>query len=165
MSEKKAAEPSADEYFNEQEKFNKWLRELTDSEREHVVLMLNEFAESYSLHKRKEAFEAGREAEREKIHAEFNEPYFGWCDVEGCESEACSGGSAWRETGYWRICHKHSDEWRKGNPSPQMKQTAEDRENSRDKVTGYLPAPCAHKNKTWNKDAGVDVCDGCNNKC
>ena len=30
-----------------------------------------------------------------------NEPYFGWCDVERCENEGCSGGMAWRDTGYW----------------------------------------------------------------
>lgn len=69
------------------------------------------------------------------------EPYFGWCDVEGCENEGCSGGFAWRETGYWTVCSKHADEYRKGKSQPKMKQNAIDKENSRDKVTGWLPSP------------------------
>ena len=28
------------------------------------------------------------------------EPYCGWCDVGRCKNEGCSGGVAWRETGY-----------------------------------------------------------------
>jgi hypothetical protein len=69
-----------------------------------------------------------------------DEPYFGWCDVEGCEKEGCSGGNAWRETGYWTVCTKHADDCRKGQPQPKMKQKAIERENSRDKTTGYLPS-------------------------
>jgi hypothetical protein len=60
-----------------------------------------------------------------------SEPYFGWCDVEGCEREASSGGFYWQETGYWKICYKHSALCREDKPQPQMKQSAIDRENSR----------------------------------
>ena len=66
------------------------------------------------------------------------EPYFGWCDVDGCKNEGCSGGSAWRDTGYWTVCYKHSDEHRKGLEQPKMKQSSVERENKRDKKTGYL---------------------------
>jgi hypothetical protein len=59
------------------------------------------------------------------------EPYFGWCDVEGCENEGANGGGCWRETGYWTFCSKHSAEHRAGKPQPPMKQTAIDREKSR----------------------------------
>ena len=69
------------------------------------------------------------------------EPYFGWCDVAGCELEGCSGGNAWRESGYWTVCYKHADDYRNGKPQPEMKQSAIDKENSRDPVTGYLPSP------------------------
>ena len=61
------------------------------------------------------------------------EPYFGWCDVDGCKNEGCSGGSAWRDTGYWTVCYKHSDEHRKGLEQPKMKQSSVERENKRDK--------------------------------
>ena len=67
------------------------------------------------------------------------EPYFGWCDVKGCDNEGCSGGIAWRNTGYWTVCSKHSAMERSGEPQPLMKQTAIGREASRDKETGYLP--------------------------
>ena len=66
------------------------------------------------------------------------EPYFGWCDVEGCENEGCSGGNAWGDMGYWTVCYKHADDYRKNKPMPKMKQKAIDRENSRDKTTGCL---------------------------
>ena len=66
------------------------------------------------------------------------EPYFGWCDVDGCKNEGCSGGSAWRDTGYWTVCYKHADEHRKGLEQPKMKQSSVERENKRDKKTGYL---------------------------
>ena len=66
------------------------------------------------------------------------EPYFGWCDVDGCENEGCSGGNAWRKTGYWTVCYKHADDFRKGLEQPKMKQTAIKRENKRNKKTGYL---------------------------
>lgn len=68
------------------------------------------------------------------------EPYFGWCDVEGCDREGCSGGNAWRETGYWTVCPVHAEDCRKGLPQPKMKQSAIDRENSRDPITHCLPA-------------------------
>ncbi len=67
-----------------------------------------------------------------------DEPYFGFCDVEGCENEACSGGSAWRDTGYWRVCHKHAADYRNNKPQPKMKQSAIDRENTRGS-DGALP--------------------------
>ena len=60
-----------------------------------------------------------------------NEPYFGWCNVEGCEGKGCSGGNAWRETGYWTVCYKHSADYREGKPQPKMKQKYIDREKSR----------------------------------
>ena len=59
------------------------------------------------------------------------EPYFGWCDVEGCDNEGCSGGNAWNSTGYWTVCSQHANDARKGKHQPQMKQSAIDRENSR----------------------------------
>jgi len=73
----------------------------------------------------------------EKAMSEY-EPYFGWCDVDGCENEGCSGGNAWRDTGYWTVCYKHSADHRNGLEQPKMKQTSVDRENKRDKNTGYL---------------------------
>ena len=59
------------------------------------------------------------------------EPYFGWCNVEGCEREGANGGSCWRNTGYWTVCSKHSQEYREGKPQPPMKQWAIDREKRR----------------------------------
>jgi len=67
------------------------------------------------------------------------EPYFGWCDVDGCKNEGAAGGSYWRETGYWTLCHKHCQDARDGKPQPKMKTKAIKREKSRDKVTGFLP--------------------------
>lgn len=66
------------------------------------------------------------------------EPFFGWCEVEGCENEACSGGVAWKDTGYWFVCHKHMAQWRNGEKQPKMEEFAIKRENSRDSETGYL---------------------------
>jgi hypothetical protein len=59
------------------------------------------------------------------------EPYFGWCDVEGCENEGANDGGCWRETGYWTVCSKHSSKYRAGEPQPPMKQKAIDREKRR----------------------------------
>jgi hypothetical protein len=67
------------------------------------------------------------------------EPYFGWCDVSRCNNEGCSGGIAWKESGYWTVCTEHSRAHREGKPQPKMKASAIKREKSRDKVTGYLP--------------------------
>ena len=67
-----------------------------------------------------------------------DEPYFGWCDVDGCENEGCSGGMAWRDTGYWTVCSKHSQMNREGKKQPKMKQTAIDKEKTR-KPDGTLP--------------------------
>jgi len=66
-------------------------------------------------------------------------PYFGWCDVYGCDNEGCSGGMAWRTTGYWTVCYKHSADFRDGKPQPKMKQIAINKEATRDKKTGFLP--------------------------
>ena len=38
---------SADEYFNEQAYFNKWLNELTGTEKNHITDMLDDFAKDY----------------------------------------------------------------------------------------------------------------------
>lgn len=65
--------------------------------------------------------------------------YFPQCDVEGCESVSSDGGGCWRETGYWSVCPEHSRMWREGKPQPQMKQSAIDKEATRDKETGILP--------------------------
>jgi hypothetical protein len=69
---------------------------------------------------------------------EDSEPYFGWCDVEGCKGEGCNGGGCWRETGYWTVCDKHSTDYRAGKPQPKMKQSAIDREKTRG-LDGCLP--------------------------
>lgn len=82
----------------------------------------------------------------EEYHEQFNEEednpygYFPQCDVEGCKGVSCSGGECWNETGYWCVCPKHSQEFRDGKPQPKMKQSAIDRENSRDE-NGYLTKP------------------------
>jgi len=60
-----------------------------------------------------------------------NEPYFGWCDVEGCEKEGANGGNCWRETGYWTVCLDHSASFREGESQPKMKDYAIFREESR----------------------------------
>ncbi len=49
------------------------------------------------------------------------EPYFGWCDVLGCENEGCSGGNAWSDSGYWAVCTGHAQDYRDGKPQPKMK--------------------------------------------
>ena len=67
------------------------------------------------------------------------EPYFGWCDVKGCDNEGANGGNCWNDTGYWTVCSKHASDYRSGKPQPKMKQSAIDRENSRNKITGCLP--------------------------
>jgi len=82
-----------------------------------------------------------------KEEKEEYEPYFGWCDVEGCENEGCCGGTDWRESGYWTICMEHSSDYRKGKPQPKMKPEAIEREKSRDPKTGCLP----HRNKNGAK--------------
>ena len=87
-------------------------------------------------------------------------PYFGWCDVDGCENEAANGGGCWRESGYWKVCTKHSAEFREGKPQPKMKQSSIDRENTRG-VDGYLhsqpnspqPKPSINVDEAAEKDA------------
>ena len=61
------------------------------------------------------------------------EPYFGWCDVDGCENEGITGGNAWRDTGYWTVCSEHSTDNRNGLKQPKMKQIAINREKTRGK--------------------------------
>jgi hypothetical protein len=58
-------------------------------------------------------------------------PYFGWCDVKGCKNEGCSGGNAWRETGYWTVCTKHSVMYMEGKEQPEMKINSIKREKRR----------------------------------
>lgn len=70
----------------------------------------------------------------------LKELYTLYCDVEGCEIPATSGGNCWRETGYWSICSIHSQEHREGKPQPQMKQKAIEKEASR-LPDGTLPIP------------------------
>jgi len=60
-----------------------------------------------------------------------DEPYFGWCNVEGCQNEGANGGNCWRGTGYWTVCSKHASEYRAGKPQPKMKQSAIEREKRR----------------------------------
>lgn len=86
----------------------------------------------------KEEIERLRKALKEqcKINdAKENDPYWYWpqCDVEDCVGVSCSGGIAWNNTGYWSVCPKHSQDYRDGKPQPQMKQSAINREASRDK--------------------------------
>jgi len=59
------------------------------------------------------------------------EPYFGWCNVEGCENEGANGGGCWPETGYWTVCSKHAAEYRAGQPQPKMQQKYIDKEATR----------------------------------
>jgi hypothetical protein len=61
------------------------------------------------------------------------------CDVKGCYDEVSSGGSGWPETGYWELCWRHTEAFRKGATQPEMKAEAVLKESFRDPVTGYLP--------------------------
>ena len=67
-----------------------------------------------------------------------NEPYMGWCDVEGCQNEAAANGICWPDTGYWLCCSDHAKHYRLGLPQPRMKRLAFDREASRGE-DGHLP--------------------------
>ena len=78
--------------------------------------------------------------QREEIDKELSEPYFGWCDVEGCDKEGCSGGNAWRDSGYWTVCSQHAQDYRDKKPQPKMKKASVKKESLRDKKTGYLPS-------------------------
>ena len=77
----------------------------------------------------------------EQLEKEANDPYscFPQCDVDGCERVSCNGGGCWRDTGYWSVCSKHSQDHREGKPQPKMRPSSIERENSRDK-DGYLTA-------------------------
>ena len=60
------------------------------------------------------------------------------CDVEGCNKPVSSGGCVWRKTGYWSVCSDHFSACiTRKEPQPQMKHEAVERENKRDKKTGY----------------------------
>ena len=109
----------------EQELHNK-IREAFAEDNSKYVLMklINSIARDYADLKVAEALKEQREAD--------SEPCFGWCDVNGCDNEGCSGGNAWKDSGYWTVCSKHSQEYREEKPQPRMKQKAIDRENSRD---------------------------------
>lgn len=80
-------------------------------------------------------------AERADINSEKDayDPYWYWpqCDVEGCEGVSCNNGNHWGKE-YWCLCAEHSKDKREGKPQPIMKQSAIDRENSRDE-NGCLP--------------------------
>ena len=67
------------------------------------------------------------------------------CDVEGCADWVVSQGSAWENTGYWMVCHEHSQDSREGKPQPVMKKRAADREASRG-ADGCLPIHLAQPN-------------------
>lgn len=67
-----------------------------------------------------------------------SEPYFGWCDVNGCKNAGCNGGGCWRDTGYWTVCSEHSTAYSNGESQPKMSQVAIKREKGRDIITGYL---------------------------
>lgn len=88
-----------------------------------------------------------KEAEKEY----YDNPYWYWpqCDVDGCDGVSCNGGGCWRETGYWSVCPKHSAEFREGKPQPKMRQSAINKEATRDKVTGCLPS--TNQSETTNK--------------
>jgi hypothetical protein len=72
----------------------------------------------------------GRELEL-KTNSCLMEPYGGECNILGCEREAENGGGCWRESGYWRVCSKHSKDYREGKPQPEMKPWAIAREKRR----------------------------------
>lgn len=119
-----------------------FIEELKEGEAKQSEYATKYFDENTKLRQQIEE----KEKEIERLKAELkeynereNDPYWCWprCDVEGCEGVSCNGGGCWRETGYWSVCDKHSDMWRKGGQQPKMKQSAIDREATRDPVTGY----------------------------
>ena len=65
------------------------------------------------------------------VNERYEEIYREVCDVKGCTIEPTSGGNCWPESGYWRICYKHSAMAREGKPQPIMKQAAIKREMRR----------------------------------
>lgn len=67
-----------------------------------------------------------------------NEPYFGWCDVDGCNNAGSSGGMGWRDTGYWTLCSIHFKDYHDKKPQPKMKDVSIKRESTRDE-NGRLP--------------------------
>lgn len=78
-----------------------------------------------------QAVSVALKVESEMTEIQSREPYFGYCDIEGCDNEGASGGNCWRDTGYWTVCMKHSQEYREGKPQPKMMQSAIDREKTR----------------------------------
>ena len=67
-----------------------------------------------------------------------NEPYFGWCYVDGCNNAGSSGGMGWRDTGYWTLCSIHFKDYHDKKPQPKMKDESIKRESTRDE-DGRLP--------------------------
>jgi len=112
---------TAEEFFKEKHTTAFKIQTLNIYE---LYKLMEEYAEQYCEEKMKE------------IENELKEPYFGWCDIEGCNKEGCSGGMAWNDTGYWTVCTEHSQDYRAGKPQPKMKQEAIDKEKSR--KTGWL---------------------------
>lgn len=128
------------------------MKELIDKQREYIKFLGERYSAAIifcAVHGMTEEDENIKKGERlrkeiqdlEAIQILDDEPYFGWCDVDGCEQEGCSGGNAWSNTGYWTVCRKHSQDNRDGKPQPKMKQVAIDREKGRDPETGYLKPP------------------------
>ncbi|HDY87314.1 MAG TPA: hypothetical protein ENH82_04260 [bacterium] len=64
-----------------------------------------------------------------------DDPYSCWpqCDADECEGVSCNGGGCWRDTGFWSVCPKHSQEYRDGKPQPKMKESSIEREKRRGK--------------------------------
>jgi hypothetical protein len=79
-----------------------------------------------------------QQEQSEQVTDKSYEPYFGWCDVDGCKNEGCCGGTGWMKSGYWTLCTNHSRMSREGKKQPKMKQSAIQRESRRDKKTGWL---------------------------
>ncbi|HDY68758.1 hypothetical protein LCGC14_1228000 [marine sediment metagenome] len=114
-------------------------REPTDDPLHDWEEMIVDLCE-HSIEKQDQALKIIKKLRKENREKQSrDEPYFGWCNVEGCKNEGCSGGMAWRETGYWTVCSDHSQMHRNGESQPKMNQKAIEKEKSRDKKTGYLP--------------------------
>lgn len=67
----------------------------------------------------------------DNVNENLTELYREVCDVEGCNKDASSQGTHWRDKGYWCICYIHSQDGREGKQCPQMKKEAIEREASR----------------------------------
>lgn len=124
-----------EKFFTSTSNFFKWVTEVADKGGL-KILTLGTHNDTYWV-----KYEVKVIAAQPDVNGELPsdyEPYFGWCDVDGCEREGCSGGMAWRDTGYWTVCDKHSQMYREGEEQPKMKQTAIDKEKTR-RPDGTLP--------------------------